>query len=205
MELTLNQIRSIEVALGYVFQDKALLQRAMTRKAYALEQWQKGHSCKDQEEYCILGDAVLKLILIDVLRNYGYSNPGTITQQKQQLEKREYLGRMPQAIAIAPHLLMNKGEKRQAVEQQTSVRGKTLEAVIAAIREDAGYDITQQVVSSWFTSNSQYAISGNASPPAAGLRCHLLRVLRARRARKTRNKFQNENCCWFTPFLESAA
>jgi ribonuclease-3 len=151
MKLTLDQIRLIETALGYAFQNKALLQRAMTRKAYALEQSQKGRSCKDQEEYCILGDAVLKLILIDVLRNYGYSDSGAITQQKQQLEKREHLGGMPQAIAIASHLLMNKGEKRQAVEQQTSVRGETLEAVIAAIREDVGYDITQQVVSSWFT------------------------------------------------------
>lgn len=40
---------TIEENLGYSFSEKNLLNRALTRKAYALEQEQRNQDCEDQE------------------------------------------------------------------------------------------------------------------------------------------------------------
>ncbi len=67
MNLTPEMIREVEYVLGYIFVDKSLLLRALTRKAYAEEQRQCGRRCEDQEIYRIWGDAVPKLTLIELL------------------------------------------------------------------------------------------------------------------------------------------
>ena len=62
---------TIEDRLGYSFTDKELLDRALTRKAYANEQKQQNQECEDQEIFRTLGDAVLKTVLVDLLIKNG--------------------------------------------------------------------------------------------------------------------------------------
>lgn len=150
MKLSAAKIQSIETILEYTFQDKTYLERAMTRRAYALEQKQHGYTCEDQEVQCTWGDAILKSILVELLIEQDYNSRASITIRKQQLEQREYLGNMLQAIAISEHLLLGEGEAKQEVGKQASVRGETLEAVIAAIRQDGGYEVAKQVIAGWF-------------------------------------------------------
>ncbi|UCH88370.1 MAG: dsRNA-specific ribonuclease, partial [Thermoplasmata archaeon] len=68
-------ISELERKIGYVFLDKNLLIRALTTKACALESNQKNpeidENIEDQEILCTLGDAVLKLILVDKLIKEG--------------------------------------------------------------------------------------------------------------------------------------
>jgi ribonuclease III len=63
--------------------DQGLLIQALTRKAAAQEQRQQGKSCADQEVFRTLGDAVLKVILTELLIQQGSTNRGDITQKKQ--------------------------------------------------------------------------------------------------------------------------
>jgi ribonuclease III len=56
--MTPQEIRTIEASLGYIFLDSELLVQALTRKAAALEERQKGRNCKDQEVFRILGDGL---------------------------------------------------------------------------------------------------------------------------------------------------
>ncbi len=140
----------LEHQLGYLFQDKQLLQRALTRKAYAQEQRQKGQACDDQEVYRLLGDVVLKVILVELLMEAGYDTRESITNRKSDLEKRETLGTTALAQTIAPYLRLGAGERKQGIQKQTSVLGETVEAVIAAIYEDGGFEVTRRLVKRWF-------------------------------------------------------
>jgi ribonuclease-3 len=67
LEMKPEDITTVEKRLNYTFKDKNLLIRALTRKAFAQEQKQQGKNCEDQEVYRILGDAVLKAILVEML------------------------------------------------------------------------------------------------------------------------------------------
>ncbi|MGG6297537.1 hypothetical protein ACQ4M4_24345 [Leptolyngbya sp. AN02str] len=82
LEMRPEDIATIEQRLNYSFEDKNLLIRALTRKAFAQEQKQRGRHCEDQEVYRVLGDAVLKSILVEMLIQQGYNSRKAITQKR---------------------------------------------------------------------------------------------------------------------------
>ncbi|MDD1658508.1 MAG: hypothetical protein LUQ41_08670, partial [Methanomicrobiales archaeon] len=65
-------METFEENLGYRFRNPALLTRALTRKAFANEERQQGRHIDDQEVLCTLGDAVLKLVFVDLLVRAHY-------------------------------------------------------------------------------------------------------------------------------------
>lgn len=142
-----ENIALAEKRLGYTFKNKNLLIRALTRKAFALEQKQQGRECEDQEVYRILGDAVLKAILVEMLIEQGYNSRDAITKKKIDLENRENLGRKLQEIQLVPFIRFGLGEKKEDISKQLSVLGETFEALIAAIHVDGGsYEKTKKLV-----------------------------------------------------------
>ncbi len=141
-----QDISSVEQRLGYTFNNKDLLIRALTRKAFAQEQKQKGQNCEDQEVYRILGDAVLKAILVEMLIDAGYDSRKSITIKKSDLEKRENLGNMFQEMGITRFIRFDKGEKNLEISNQSSVLGETFEALVAAVHVDTqSYETTKRL------------------------------------------------------------
>lgn len=113
LEMKPEDIATVEKRLNYKFTDKNLLIRALTRKAFAQEQKQQGRNCEDQEVYRILGDAVLKAILVEMLIQQGYDSRESITNKKSELEKRENLGKIFGGMGIAPFIRFGLGEKNK--------------------------------------------------------------------------------------------
>src|SRR5659263_654107 len=107
---------TIEENLGYKFKNKSLLDRALTRKAFALEQHQQNNECEDQEIYRTLGDAVLKAVLIDLLIKSGWSRRGDITSKKKSREREEGLGEIRKRIGVGSFLKLGKGEEQQKAQ-----------------------------------------------------------------------------------------
>lgn len=141
---------TIEENLGYVFSDKSLLERALTRKAYALEQKQRDQDYEDQEIYRTLGDAVLKLALVDLLIKAGCQTRDEITRKKMALEREEGLAKIARNLLIGSFIKLGIGEEKQQADQEPKVLAETLEALIGAIYFDAGYDTSKRVVTEWF-------------------------------------------------------
>ncbi len=141
---------TIEETLCYTFSDKSLLERALTRKAYALEQKQKNIECKDQEIFRTLGDAVLKMVLIDLLIECGVKSRGEITSRKKSLEREEGLAEISKALGIGSYLRLGKGEEKQNAAEEPYVLAETFEAVIGAIYLDGGCDAARKTVIKWF-------------------------------------------------------
>ncbi len=144
---------TLEDSLGYIFSDKNLLNRALTRKAYALEQKQQNIECEDQEIFRTLGDAVLKTVLIDLLIKSGVKSRGEITSRKKSLEREEGLAEISMRLGIGSYLKLGKGEEKQKADEEPYVLAETFEAVIGAIYLDGGYDACKKIITGWFGIN----------------------------------------------------
>ncbi len=142
---------TIEENLDYPLSDKSLLNRALTRKAYALEQRQINQGCEDQEVLRTLGDAVLKTILVDLLIKSGCRTREEITTKKKGLEREEMLANIGSGLKIGSSIRLGIGEKKQKAAEEPKVLAETLEAIIGAIYLDGGYNISRDTITKWFT------------------------------------------------------
>jgi ribonuclease III len=145
-----NVKNEIEDCLAYKFNNPKLLERALTRKAFANEQGQRGIPGEDQEIFCTLGDAVLKTVLIDILIKSGVTTPDMITRRKIELEREENLAAIGREINIGPYIRLGKGEAKQNAGEQPYVIAETLEAIIGAVFLDGGYSCAEERVKEWF-------------------------------------------------------
>ncbi len=141
---------TLEEAIGYTFSDERLLNRALTRKAYANEQKQQNQDCEDQEIFRTLGDAVLKTVLVDLLIKNGCTTREEITNRKMDLESEEGLARISRELGMGTFIKLGIGEKKQKVNEKQYVLAETLEALIGAIYLDGGFDASKKVVTEWF-------------------------------------------------------
>lgn len=141
---------TIENALSYSFHDRRLLERALTRKAYANEQKQQNKDCEDQEIFRTLGDAVLKTVLVDRLIASGCKTREEITNRKMELESVEGLAKIGRELGIGPFIKLGFGEKKQKANEKQYVLAETLEALIGAIYLDGEYDASRETVTKWF-------------------------------------------------------
>lgn len=141
---------TVEDALGYTFSNKNLLNRALTRKAYANEQKQQNRAYEDQEIFRTLGDAVLKTVLVDRLIAAGCKTREEITNRKMELESEEGLARISRELGIAPFIKMGIGEKKQKANEKQYVLAETLEALVGAIFLDGGFDASRETIIKWF-------------------------------------------------------
>ena len=141
---------TLEKNLGYEFADKKLLERALTRKAFALELKQKREFCEDQEIYRTLGDAVLKAVLIDLLIKKGCNTREELTNNKKSLEREEELAKISERLGIGAFLKLGIGERKQKAEEEPYVLAETLEAVVGAIYLDGGFEVVKQLIKKWF-------------------------------------------------------
>ncbi|NOR77791.1 MAG: nickel pincer cofactor biosynthesis protein LarB [Methanophagales archaeon] len=145
---------TIEENIGYSFVDKSILNRALTRKAYALEQRQRNQACEDQEIFRTLGDAVLKAVLVDLLIKSGCKTRDEITRKKIELEREESLAKIGRELGIGESIMLGVGEKKQRANEEPYVLAETFEAVIGAIYLDGGYDTAEKIITILFKTKS---------------------------------------------------
>jgi ribonuclease-3 len=144
-------MQAFEENLGYRFRDPALLTRALTRKAFASEERQKGRQHEDQEILSTLGDAVLKAAFVDLLVRAHYPTPDAITREKETLERHDALAGIALQIGIGPSIRLGAGERNQGAEKEPHVLAETLEAILGAIYLDGGCEPAREAVIRWYS------------------------------------------------------
>ena len=146
-------ISQLEKNIGYIFVAKNLIERALTTKAFALEKKAQTPDSEekvdDQEILCTLGDAVLKLILVDRLIQEGSDTAEMITKQKEKMENRETLGFISKNLEVGDFIRLGVGERKQRINEQQNTLAETLEAIIAAIYLDVGFEASKRIVMKW--------------------------------------------------------
>ena len=143
----------LEMNLGHIFVDEKLLERALTTNGWANEHNKNipgSNHIQSQEAFCTLGDAVLKLILVDKLITKGTEDSGIITEKKKDAENRKTLSKISRKFNVDKFMKMGTGEKEHdKIYDNDDNLAETLEALIGAIYLDVGFDATKKVIMKW--------------------------------------------------------
>lgn len=131
---------AFEAALGITFQDRALLTQALTHRSFVNE-YEGAGDARDNERLEFLGDAVLDLIVADLLyRKYPSVDEGQLTQLRAALVKTESLARLGLNCRLGDYLRIGHGEELSGGRQRLTILCRAFEAVIGAIYLDQGID-----------------------------------------------------------------
>lgn len=137
----------LEERLGYRFEDRELLYRAVTHSSYANEESSRNRPTVSNERLEFLGDAVLELYISSYLY-YKYPNDpeGNLTRMRQKLVCEETLASAARAIGLGEYLSIGKGEEQTGSRERPSILADALEALVAAVHIDSGETQTERLI-----------------------------------------------------------
>lgn len=134
------------------FKNSNLLHQSMVHRSYLNEHkdFELGHN----ERLEFLGDAVLELIVTELLF-HAYENPeGELTNWRAALVNAKMLAEIAKKIGIEPYLHLSKGESQETgTKARDYILANALEALIGAIYLDKGYKVTKEFIETWVWSN----------------------------------------------------
>ena len=134
----------LQELLGHRFADRQLLMRAITHRSYANE---RGGGVGDNEVLEFLGDAVLGLIVTDILfRRYPSLSEGEMSKLKSFLVSAETLAELAERRDLGSYMLLGRGEEKTAGRAKNSILANTFEAVVGALYVDGGLEQARQFV-----------------------------------------------------------
>lgn len=127
-----------EAALGIRFRDPDLLTQALTHRSFVNE-YKGAGAARDNERLEFLGDAVLDLIVADLLfRKFPAVDEGELTQLRAALVKTESLAQLGANCRLGEHLRIGRGEELSGGRQRLTILCQAFEALIGAIYLDKG-------------------------------------------------------------------
>lgn len=133
----------LEHALGYSFEDPGVLSAALVHRSYHAEHPEVGHN----ERYEFLGDAVLGLAITTFLFvEYPDLPEGQLAKVKAAAVSWEELAAVARKLVVAPHLLLGRGEESTGGREKPSILADAMEAIIAAVYLDGGYEAAARFV-----------------------------------------------------------
>lgn len=128
--------------IGHRFADPALLAQALTHRSAGP---------KHNERLEFLGDAVVNLLVADALfRRWPKADEGALTRARAELVCEGSLAVIARQLELGLRLTLGPGEMKSGGYRRDSILADALEAVVAAIYLDAGFDACRVVVMPWF-------------------------------------------------------
>ena len=140
---------ALERVLGHTFQDKALLETALTHTSFANE---ARHGTKHNERLEFLGDSVLSIVVAEYLFTHSSLPAGDLTRMRASLVCEAALFTFAQKIGLGRWLRLGHGEEMGGGRTRPSVVSDAFEAVIAALYLDGGIDAARAFILPFVTS-----------------------------------------------------
>ena len=135
-----GELRGFAQRIGHAFADPALLARALTHSSAEAP----GGS---NERLEFLGDRVLALVMAEALLSSDPGAPeGRIAPRLNALVRRETLADVAREIGLGEHLRLGRSEMRSGGRRKEALLADAMEAVIAAVHRDAGFEAARRVV-----------------------------------------------------------
>jgi ribonuclease-3 len=138
-----QSLAPLEDALGHKFRDPEILAWSLIHRSYHAEHPGVAHN----ERFEFLGDAVLGLAVTTFLFNeFGHMPEGQMAKVRAAVVSREELAEVAQAIGLPAYIRLGRGEDITGGRHKPSILADAMEALIAAVYLDAGYDHAASVV-----------------------------------------------------------
>jgi ribonuclease-3 len=124
--------------LSYEFTDARLLQQALTHRSCPGE---------NNERLEFLGDAVLDLVIADVVFNARQSvAEGDLSRLRAALVNKASLAELAVELGLGEFLILGGGERKTGGHRRESILADALEALFGAVYVDAGFAAAEAVI-----------------------------------------------------------
>jgi ribonuclease-3 len=133
----------LEERLGHRFERPDLLALALTHRSISADDRNQA----DNERLEFLGDAVLQLVVTDLLyHDYPDLAEGKMAKVRASLVSRPVLAEIAQVLELGPHLHLTPAEERTGGRFKDSILADAVEAVMGAIYLDAGLEVARGII-----------------------------------------------------------
>jgi ribonuclease III len=135
--------------IGHEFRYKQHLLDALTRRSYWHENRDTCEAHNERLEF--LGDAVLGLVIADTLYDeFPEEEEGELQKKRASLVNRAALAGLMRQLDLGKFIRMGKGDEISGCRDRDSVLADTLEAVIAAVYMDGGFEPAKKMIQKHF-------------------------------------------------------
>jgi ribonuclease-3 len=142
--------------LCYAFKNPLLLEEALRHSSFVNEQTDPG--VRDNERLEFLGDAVLNLVIGHLLmRAYPQMHEGDLSRLRANMVNETQLAEIARSLDLGPNLQLGRGEIQSNGHEKNSLLANALEAVIAAIYLDDGFEAAAKTIQRHFNALVQAA------------------------------------------------
>ena len=132
-------MEELERAIGYHYQNRELLERALTHSSCSNEMGVPNHHLLCNERLEFLGDSVLSIITSDYLFSHFRDCPeGDLTRMRADLVCERALAKYAEQIGLGGYLRLGKGEEKNHGRECRSIVADAFEALLASLYLDAG-------------------------------------------------------------------
>lgn len=128
--------------IGHVFQNLDLLQHALRHRSVG---------APNNERLEFLGDALVNLLVAEALHaRWPKADEGALTRARAALVRESALATIARDLDLGARIALGPGELKSGGHRRDSILADALEAVVAAIHLDAGFDACRAAVLPWF-------------------------------------------------------
>ncbi|MCL2876567.1 MAG: ribonuclease III [Betaproteobacteria bacterium] len=128
--------------IGHVFADPSLLTQALTHRSFGQA---------NNERFEFLGDSVLNCAMsMALFKRFPALREGELSRVRSSMVCQETLARVAADLDLGPCLRMGEGELRSGGFRRPSILADALEALIAAVCFDAGFEAARALVDRLF-------------------------------------------------------
>ncbi len=154
-----NQLLRFSSLIGYNFRDIQKLDEALTHSTYAYEHRHQGLT--DNERLEFLGDAVLDLVISEVLFNNKDSfSEGYMTKTRALVVCENTLADVAREIELGQVLLLGRGEEATGGDDKSSNLSNAMEALFGAVFLDGGYEQAARLILKLLNDSLEQALKG---------------------------------------------
>ncbi|HNY32671.1 MAG TPA: ribonuclease III [Fibrobacteria bacterium] len=133
-----HRLATLEKAIGHVFSDPGLLERAMAHRSWINSEALPLIESNERLEF--LGDAVLDMVVTDHLyTSRPTEDEGKLSKIKGLVVSAKVLAEVARGISVGDHLKLSRSEERGGGRDRESILADAFESIIGAIYLDAGY------------------------------------------------------------------
>lgn len=141
-------MEKLEEQIGYCFQNKQLLQQALTHTSYTNER--KINKIDSYERLEFLGDAVLELVSSEALfRQNPTLSEGELTKMRAAMVCEPSLAFCAKDLNLVPFIKLGKGELYTGGRGRDSISADVMEALIGAIYLDGGMENARTFIATY--------------------------------------------------------
>lgn len=134
---------SLEEALDYTFSDPALLKLALTHRSVSSDD----PSRNDNERLEFLGDAVLQLVVTDLLYgSYPHLAEGQMAKVRAAVVSRGTLAEVARALELSDHIELSPSEEATGGRTKDSILADAVEAILGAAYLDGGLEPVRKLI-----------------------------------------------------------